>query len=62
MSFSITQLQAAQMVSYNKGQETNQAQSSEKKEADRRLAMKLQQVREQQNQTKTAATKKGILA
>ena len=53
---------AAQVVSYNKGQELQSRESKDKKEQERLLNQQLQQAKQMQAQQKTANTGKGILA
>jgi hypothetical protein len=55
-------LLAAQLISYNKGQETQSRESKDKKEQERLLNLQLQQARQQQVKQNTASAKQGVLA
>ena len=53
---------AAQIVSYNKGQETQSRESKDKKEQERLLNLQMQQAKQQKVQQNTASAKQGVLA
>lgn len=55
-------LLAAQIVSFNKGQETQSRESNEKKEQARQLNLQMQQAKQQMIQQNTASAKQGVLA